>query len=147
MKSQKAVKADSKNVFASSKPVAHGVGRRKRAVARVWLRRGGTGAVMVNGRAYGDYFDTEVARLEAYQAMNTVSFAKDFDVEVNVCGGGLRGQAGAVKLGIARALLQFDDALRPTLRQSGLLTVDDRQVERKKYGKKKARRSFQFVKR
>lgn len=147
MKSQKAVKTDLKSVVASGKPVAHAVGRRKRAVARVWLRRGGTGAVTVNGRAYGDYFDTEVARLEAYQAMNTVSSAKHFDVDVNVYGGGLRGQAGAVKLGIARALLEFDQALRPLLREHGLLTVDDRQVERKKYGKKKARRSFQFVKR
>jgi small subunit ribosomal protein S9 len=147
MKSQKTTKSDVKHGIATGKPVAHGVGRRKKAVARVWLRRGGMGSVLVNGEPYLTYFDTDMTRLEAYQPMAMVAAAKNFDVEANVEGGGLHGQAGAVKLAIARALLGFDESLRPSLRGYGLLTVDDRRKERKKYGHKKARRSFQFVKR
>ncbi|MGB8467992.1 MAG: 30S ribosomal protein S9 [Candidatus Babeliales bacterium] len=147
MKSQKAAASVSKKTVASGKPVAHGVGRRKKSVARVWLRRGGTGTLLVNGKPHTIYFDTDVARLQAYQSMATIPASVNYDVEVNVEGGGLKGQAGAVKLAIARALLETDETLRPVLRTSGLLTVDGRRKERKKYGRRGARRGFQFVKR
>lgn len=127
-------------------PLTHSVGRRKKSIARVWFRKG-TGNIVVNGKKYTDYFDTEVARLEAAKAFQVVPVGQNYDVEITVSGGGQKGQAGAVKLGIARALLSLDDAIRPVLRGDGLLSVDSRQKERKKYGQKAARRKFQFVKR
>jgi len=131
---------------ASSAPLGHGVGRRKSAVARVWLRRG-SGAIVINGSDFQEYFDTEVARLAASAPSRILPVCSNYDVEANVVGGGLSGQADAVKLGIARALLAIDETVRPLLRQHGLLTVDSRLKERKKYGQKGARRKFQFVKR
>lgn len=128
-------------------PLAHGVGRRKSAVARVWLHRSGKGAVLINGKTCQTYFSTDVARSEAVVPFKVVPGADAFDVEVNVYGGGLNAQAGAVSLGIARALLANNESLRSTLRQHNLLTVDARVKERKKYGQKAARRKFQFVKR
>lgn len=130
----------------SQPPVAHGVGRRKASIARVWLRRG-SGKIQVNGKDYADYFDVEVARLDASSPVRSVPAASHYDVEVNVVGGGSIAQAGAVKLGIARALLETDEQLRASLREHKLLTVDSRVKERKKYGQKAARRKFQFVKR
>jgi small subunit ribosomal protein S9 len=127
-------------------PLAHGVGRRKTSVARAWLRSG-KGDVTVNGRDYKQYFDTEVARLEAYQSMKVVPKGVHYDVQINVCGGGLQSQAGAVKLAIARAFVEQNVELKPVLRENGLLTVDSRIKERKKYGQRGARRKFQFVKR
>lgn len=127
-------------------PLAHAVGRRKSAVARVWLRRG-KGQVIVNEKDYKNYFDTDVARIAAYRPFVVYQQASMYDVEVNVQGGGLRAQADAVKLGIARALLETNDTLKPLLRENDLLTVDSRLKERKKYGQKAARRKFQFVKR
>ncbi len=127
-------------------PLAHGVGRRKKAVARVWLRPG-SGKMVVNNTDYLTYFDTEVARLNATKPFQVIPVAMSYDIEATAEGGGLKGQAGAVKLGIARALLSLDEALRPVLREHGLLTVDSRQKERKKYGQRGARRKFQFVKR
>lgn len=124
----------------------HGVGRRKAAVARVWLRRG-KGEVVVNGRALTDYFTTPAAVQSARQALVALNCEKDFDIEVNVFGGGIRGQADAVKLGISRALLARNEEVRPQLREHGLLTVDARIKERKKYGQRGARAKFQFVKR
>lgn len=130
----------------SLKPIAYGHGHRKTSKARVWLRRG-TGKFIVNGKEMKEYFDTEITRLDAATPFRVIPVGPNYDVEANVSGGGKCGQAGAVKLGIARALLQVDESLRPTLRQKDLLTVDSRQKERKKYGQRGARRKFQFVKR
>lgn len=128
-------------------PLAHGVGRRKAAVARVWLRRG-KGQILVNQSVYNTYFDTDPARKAAVQPFAVYPQAAElYDVEVNVSGGGLRAQADALKLGLARALCEINPDVRPTFRDSGLLTVDSRLKERKKYGQKGARRKFQFVKR
>lgn len=149
MEKVKKTKATSSGTAASTKkngaPLAHGVGRRKSSVARVWLRRG-TGKILVNDREYTSYFTTDIARLDAakpFKALKTTSY----DVHADVSGGGINGQAGAVRLGISRALLSLDEAIRTTLRAQGLLTVDSRVKERKKYGQKAARRKFQFVKR
>lgn len=127
-------------------PFAHGVGRRKAAIARVWLKRG-KGNLMVNEENYLTYFDTDITRQSAALAFNAYPQASNYDVIVNVCGGGLCAQADAIKLGIARALVQINPDIRPILRQHGLLSVDARVKERKKYGRKAARRRFQFVKR
>lgn len=129
-----------------SLPVSHGVGRRKTAIARVWLRPG-KGALNVNGKDFKDYFDTDVTRTDATVPFHVAPVSMQFDVQVNVVGGGLYAQAGAIKLGIARALVRYDESLRPLLRQHKLLTVDARRKERKKYGQPAARRKFQFVKR
>ena len=124
----------------------HGVGRRKRAVARVWMRPG-RGNIVVNGKDYKQYFDTTDSRLKVELPFKATGQASKFDVTVNLFGGGMRGQAEAVKLGISRALLASSESLRKVLRQHHLLTVDSRIKERKKYGQKGARAKFQFVKR
>ena len=126
-------------------PLAHGVGRRKKSVARVWLRRG-TGKILVNEQEYSSYFTTDIARLDAAKPFKALKTSL-YDAYADVMGGGINGQAGAVRLGISRALLAMDETSRPTLRSHGLLTVDSRVKERKKYGQKAARRKFQFVKR
>ncbi len=127
-------------------PLAHGVGRRKSAVARVWLRRG-NGDLLINERDYAQYFDTETTRMAASLPFAVYQGASKYDVHANVEGGGISAQADAVKLGIARALLEINPDLRPLLRQYDLISVDSRVKERKKYGQKAARRKFQFVKR
>ncbi len=127
-------------------PIAHGTGRRKSSVARIWLRRG-KGTITINGKDAALYFDTEITRLTATTPLRVCKDALRYDVDVNIYGGGLSAQADAVKLGFARALVATDEALRPILREHGLLTVDSRIKERKKYGQKAARRKFQFVKR
>jgi len=126
--------------------IIHGVGRRKTSVSRVWLKSG-KGDIVVNGRDYKEYFDTNVTRTMVATPLKVVGKDKIFDAKVNVNGGGSVGQAGAVGLSIARALLSYDENLRPLLRKQGLLTVDARVKERKKYGQKSARAKFQFVKR
>ena len=123
-----------------------GTGRRKTSVARVILRPG-SGKVVINRRALEQYFPTEAQRLHALEPLKLVNMEGRFDVFVNVSGGGLSGQAGAVRLGIARALVAYDEGLRPALKKSGMLTRDARMVERKKYGLHKARRAVQFSKR
>jgi len=130
----------------STAAIAHGVGRRKSSVARVWLKHG-TGKIEVNGKPLKDYFETDDNRTTSIFAFKVCGKEKAFDVQINVNGGGLMGQAGAVKLGVARALLETDETLKAVLKQNGLLTVDARLKERKKYGQKGARRKFQFVKR
>ena len=130
----------------SHSPVAHGVGRRKTAVARIWLRHG-AGNVKVNGCDYTEYFDTTFAAQNAVTPFKVSPLGVQFDVEVNVCGGGKTAQADAVKLGIARAFVEFDENAKPILKKHGLMTVDSRKKERKKYGQRGARRKFQFVKR
>ena len=124
----------------------YGTGRRKSSVARVFLRPGG-GAFSVNCRPLDQYFVTEGQRVEARQSLVTSETTGTFDVVANVSGGGIRGQAGAVKLGVSRALLQFSPELRPKLKAEGLLSRDSRIKERKKYGQKGARKRFQYSKR
>ncbi|MGA9058153.1 MAG: 30S ribosomal protein S9 [Terriglobia bacterium] len=121
-------------------------GRRKTSVARVILRPG-EGKLVVNRRAFQSYFPSEALRAEIQQPLISAELAGKFDVLVNARGGGIHGQAGATKLGIARALIVFNPELRPRLRQGGFLTRDPRAKERKKYGQKGARKRFQFSKR
>lgn len=122
------------------------VGRRKEAVTRVFLNRG-EGKIIVNDKDYKVYFPLVYLQNQVEQPFKTIEAADKFDVKINATGGGLKGQAEAAKLGIARALLEVDPELRPTLKAAGLLKRDPRSVERKKPGKKKARKSFQFSKR
>jgi small subunit ribosomal protein S9 len=122
------------------------VGRRKEAVTRVFLSKG-DGNITINGKDYKTYFPLVYLQNQVEAPFKTIEAADKFDVVVNATGGGVKGQAEAVKLGIARALLQVNPEYRPALKNAGLLTRDPRSVERKKPGKKKARKSFQFSKR
>lgn len=124
----------------------YGTGRRKTATARVFLRPG-SGNIMVNQRPLNQYFGRETSCMVAYQALEVADLKDKFDVYVTVKGGGITGQAGAIRLGIARALCEFNVELRGKLKQLGMLTRDPRQHERKKYGQKGARKRFQFSKR
>jgi small subunit ribosomal protein S9 len=124
----------------------YGTGRRKTAVARVFLRPG-SGDFKVNGRPFDQYFVTESQRSSAKQALISAEAAATFNVIANVSGGGVNGQADAVKLGIARALMEFNAELRKKLKSEGLVSRDSRGKERKKYGQKGARKRFQFSKR
>ncbi len=124
----------------------YGTGRRKSSVARIFLRPG-SGEFKVNGRSFEQYFVTEAQRIRAKQPLVVSETAATFNVLANVSGGGVDGQAGAVKMGIARALLQFNPELRGKLKAEGFLTRDSRGKERKKYGQKGARKRFQFSKR
>jgi len=123
-----------------------GTGRRRTAVARVRLATG-TGKINVNGRPVEQYFPLESMRMAVSQPLNITGTADKYDVQVNVTGGGLNGQAGAVRHGLARALLTVDPNLRPILKSEGLLTRDPRMKERKKYGQPGARKRFQYSKR
>ncbi len=124
----------------------YGTGKRKNAIARVFLRNGG-GTVTVNGRTFEDYFPREVLRMIIDQPLEVVERRGQFDVEVNVCGGGVAAQAEAVRHGIAWALVGMDHALKSPLKKAGLLTRDAREKERKKPGQPGARKKFQFSKR
>src|SRR5581483_7749364 len=124
----------------------YGTGRRKSSVARVYLRPG-TGEFKVNNRGFDQYFETEAQRVEARQPLVITETAGSFNVVVRVSGGGVNGQAGAVKLGVARALIRFNPELRKKLKVEGFLSRDSRVKERKKYGQKGARKRFQFSKR
>ncbi len=121
-------------------------GRRKTSVARVILRPG-EGKISVNGRPFDQYFLSEAMCTEVRQPLALAEQTGKFDILINACGGGIHGQAGAARLGIARALIAFDPELRPRFRQGGFLTRDPRAKERKKYGQKGARKRFQFSKR
>lgn len=125
---------------------SYATGKRKNAIARVWLKRG-SGKIVVNGRDINTYFARPVLQMIINQPFATSNRAGQYDVMCTVCGGGLSGQAGAVRHGISRALTYYEPDLRSALKASGFLTRDSRVVERKKYGKAKARRSFQFSKR
>jgi len=125
---------------------AYATGKRKNAVARVWIKRG-NGKITVNGRDQEQYFARPVLRMLLQQPLQTAERVDEFDIVATVTGGGLSGQAGAVRHGISKALTYFEPGLRPVLKAGGFLTRDSRVVERKKYGKAKARRSFQFSKR
>ncbi len=122
------------------------VGRRKEAVARVYMSKG-AGAITVNGKEYKEYFPLMYLQNQVELPLKTIDAVNSYDVVVTVQGGGPKGQAEAIKLGIARALCDIDAEYRPTLKKDGLMTRDPRSVERKKFGKRKARRSFQFSKR
>ncbi|MFT5680391.1 MAG: small subunit ribosomal protein S9 [Myxococcota bacterium] len=124
----------------------YGTGRRKASVARVYLRPG-SGKIVVNKRPMEDYFYRDSIKLVLQQPLTITGTGSDFDILINVCGGGLAGQAGAIRLGIARALCVSNPELRGTLKAKGLLTRDARVVERKKYGQPGARKRFQFSKR
>ena len=123
-----------------------GTGRRKRSIARVMLQAG-SGKIEVNGRTMEDYFPIEIIRQEALRPLQVTETNNSVDIRINVHGGGVSGQAGAIRHGIARALIEYDSGLRPQLKEVGYLTRDARKVERKKAGLKKARRAPQFSKR
>jgi len=124
----------------------YGTGRRKRATARVYIRPG-EGKVMVNRKPVAEYFPTDRLQYMVQQPLNAVEVQGKFDILVNVAGGGVAGQAGATRHGVARALLQYNPEFRKKLKTAGFLTRDPREVERKKYGQRKARARFQFSKR
>ena len=124
----------------------YGTGRRKSAVARVFMKRG-TGAIVVNGKPVDEFFSRETGRMIVRQPLELVEQVKGFDIKVNVTGGGESGQAGAVRHGITRALIDYDAELKSPLKKAGLVTRDAREVERKKVGFRKARRRKQFSKR
>lgn len=124
----------------------YGTGRRKTSVARVYLRLG-EGKITINHREFENYFSNEAHRMIINQPLHLTETAGKFDILVNVVGGGVAGQAGAVRHGITRALLEYNGDLRPSLKRAGLVTRDPRKKERKKYGQKGARARFQFSKR
>ena len=133
-------------MYTSAKPYFYGTGRRKKSVARVRIIPG-TGVITVNKKDIDEYFGLETLKLIINQPFGTTNTLGKFDVIANVQGGGLSGQAGAIRHGIARALLKADEAYKPALKAAGLLTRDPRMKERKKYGLKAARRASQFSKR
>ncbi len=122
------------------------LGRRKTSVARVYLKAG-KGKVTINNRELADYFPMATTQAKIYQPFNLTETQGKYDVTVNVDGGGINGQAEAIRLGISRALVKVDEAMKPSLKAEGLMTRDPRMVERKKPGQKKARKKFQFSKR
>ncbi|MBR5310938.1 MAG: 30S ribosomal protein S9 [Oscillospiraceae bacterium] len=130
-----------------SNPYFYGTGRRKSSVARVRVYPNGTGAITINGRDIDDYFGLDTLKLIVRQPMELTETIGAFDIVCTVTGGGVTGQAGAIRHGLSRALLQYNEETRPVLKKAGLLTRDPRMKERKKYGLKKARRAPQFSKR
>jgi small subunit ribosomal protein S9 len=124
----------------------YGTGRRKSAAARVFLRPG-SGNITVNDRPLDQFFGRETARMIVRQPLELISMTDKFDIKATVAGGGITGQAGAIRLGIARALVEYDETLKPVLRKAGFMTRDAREVERKKVGLHKARRATQYSKR
>ena len=122
------------------------IGRRKTAISRIYMSAG-SGAISVNGKDYKQYFPTEVLQIVLNQPFATINGVGGYDVKVNVRGGGVAGQAEATRMAIARALVELNADFRPALKKEGFLTRDSRMVERKKYGRRKARRRFQFSKR
>ena len=135
-----------KNIKLDFKGAKYATGRRKKSIARVWLRKG-SGSVNVNGKKMMDYFKNQNLQTSIGRPFAIVKRENEFDVKCSVKGGGLSGQAGAIIHGIARALIQFEPELKLALKKEKLTTRDSRAVERKKYGRRKARRSFQFSKR
>ena len=131
----------------NSNPYFYGTGRRKSSVARVRVYPNGTGAITINGRDIDDYFGLDTLKLIVRQPMELTETVGAFDIVCTVTGGGVTGQAGAIRHGLSRALLQYNEETRPVLKKAGLLTRDPRMKERKKYGLKKARRAPQFSKR
>ena len=134
-------------MYKPKKPYFYGTGRRKSSVARVRVFPGGTGEIKVNNREFDNYFGLDTLKLIVRQPLEVTGTTGKFDIEATVLGGGVTGQAGAIRHGVARALLQADESYRPLLKKAGLLTRDPRMKERKKYGLKAARKAPQFSKR
>jgi len=134
-------------MYQSKNPYLYGTGRRKSSVARVHLFQGGTGKITINGRDIDEYFGLETLKMVVRQPLNTTNTTGKVDIVATVEGGGVSGQAGALRHGISRALLLMDPEFRPLLKKAGFLTRDPRMKERKKYGLKAARRAPQFSKR
>jgi small subunit ribosomal protein S9 len=126
--------------------VIHKIGRRKTSVARVYMSEG-KGNIMVNKKSYSDFFDTAILQYKIQQPFSLTDTKDKFDLSVTVKGGGVNGQAEAIRLAISRALVEFNEEFKPVLKSEGLMTRDPRMVERKKFGQKKARKKFQFSKR
>ena len=136
----------SKKIKIDIKDSKYATGKRKTSIAKVWLKKG-TGKIYVNGKNYDSYFKRDTHKMQLLKPFELINQSTSYDVKCNVRGGGVTGQVGAMVLGISRALLQFDPNLKTTLKKEKLTTRDSRSVERKKYGHRKARRSFQFSKR
>ena len=126
--------------------VIHKIGRRKKSVARVFMSEG-KGSITVNKKSFSDFFDTAILQYKIQQPFNLTETKDKFDLLVTVKGGGVNGQAEAIRLAISRALVEFNNEFKPALKSEGLMTRDPRMVERKKFGQKKARKKFQFSKR
>ena len=138
--------SSAKKVKLDFKDSKYATGRRKKSIAKVWLKKG-SGSIYVNGLKMSEYFKKQNLQTFIYRPLSIVKRENEFDVKCNVNGGGLSGQAGAIVHGLSRALVEFEPSLKPTLKKEKLTTRDSRAVERKKYGHRKARRSFQFSKR
>ncbi len=146
MEAQLNTEPNNKKIKLDFKDSKYATGRRKKSVARVWLKKG-SGNIHINGKTMVDYFKKQNLQMAIFRPFTIVKRENEFDVKCSVKGGGLSGQAGAVVHGIARAIVEFEPDLKPALKKVKLTTRDSRAVERKKYGHKKARRSFQFSKR
>ena len=134
-------------MYESKKQYQYGTGRRKSSVARVRVYENGTGSILINGRDIDEYFGLDTLKMVVRQPLNTTDTNGKVDIVATVVGGGVSGQAGAIRHGVARALLQMNEEFRPALKSAGFLTRDPRMKERKKYGLKAARRAPQFSKR
>ena len=134
------------NSILDNKERAYATGKRKNSIARVWLKRG-NGEITINGKTLDKYFSRPVLQMIVNQPIEVIQSAGNYEIKATVKGGGLSGQAGALKHGISKALSLYDNSLRPVLKKVGFLTRDSRDVERKKFGLAKARRSYQFSKR
>ena len=146
MEAQLNTEPNNKKIKLDFKDSKYATGRRKKSVARVWLKKG-SGNIHINGKKMVDYFKKQNLQMAIFRTFTIVKRENEFDVKCSVKGGGLSGQAGAIVHGIARAIVEFEPDLKQTLKKVKLTTRDSRAVERKKYGHKKARRSFQFSKR
>jgi len=146
MEAQLNTEPNNKKIKLDFKDSKYATGRRKKSVARVWLKKG-SGNIHINGKTMVDYFKKQNLQMAIFRPFTIVKRENEFDVKCSVKGGGLSGQAGAIVHGIARAIVEFEPDLKQTLKKVKLTTRDSRAVERKKYGHKKARRSFQFSKR
>jgi small subunit ribosomal protein S9 len=146
METQPNTEPNNKRIKLDFKDSKYATGRRKKSVAKVWLKKG-SGNIHVNGKTMNDYFKKQNLQMAIFRPFAVVKRDNEFDVKCSVKGGGLTGQAGAIIHGIARAIVKFEPELKPTLKKNKLTTRDSRAVERKKYGHRKARRSFQFSKR
>ena len=146
METQLSSKSSNKKIKLDFKDSKYATGRRKESIAKVWLKKG-SGNIHVNGKKMVDYFKKLNLQIAIFRPLTIVKRENEFDVKCAVKGGGLSGQAGAIIHGLSRAILLFEPELKPTLKKEKLTTRDSRTVERKKYGHKKARRSFQFSKR
>ena len=146
METQLSSKSSNKKIKLDFKDSKYATGRRKKSIAKVWLKKG-SGNIHVNGKKMADYFKKLNLQIAIFRPLTIVKRENEFDVKCTVKGGGMSGQAGAIIHGLSRAILLFEPELKPTLKKEKLTTRDSRTVERKKYGHRKARRSFQFSKR